>query len=310
MKEMEKIISSPLIDKKELAEDYNMELYRLHTQLFYRLGRNELKQVRRILREEIELLEANRHFIEDNPKNYSTALVNFLLFSHITGARKDLLDAVIKINRLRKKLKGKVPLSLELHILFHAANTELLIYRDNCDFRRGRIVMKRIESELPKYSSEIPPQLMVSLLNNASCFCFVDEDYESALRLNNRLLQETSLAFKADVHFFGRLFDLIIHYELGNMDLLDYRLGSVYKFLNERGGLHKPESLVIDALKKTVKSLPEEAPEIFGELHHKLSRLKTDTHMQNVFTMFDLVSWAKAKAECKKLTEVLKEKRK
>lgn len=309
LKEMEKIMSSPLISDPSLAEDINMKFYMLHTRLFYQLGKNNLKEVSNILREELELQESNRHFIDDNPKNYASALINFLLFSHITGVRSDVLEAVVKLNRLRKKLKNKVPLSLELHILFHAANTELLIYRNICDMKRGRNVMKRIESELPKHSSEIPPQLRISLLSNAASFRFIDEDYDAALKLNNKLLDESSLAFKSDVHFFGRLFDLIIHYELGNIDLLEYHLNNTYKFLRDKGALHKPESLVIESLKKAVKSAPGEAGEIFGELHHKLSRLKPDAHIENLFSMFDLISWAKSKAENKSLIEVLKEKK-
>ncbi len=309
LKEMEKIISSPLIADKELAEDLNMEFYRLHTRLFYFLGKNDLKHVSGILKEEIEVLEGNRHFIDDNPKNYASALINYLLFSHITGARADVLEAVVKINRLRKKLKNKVPLSLELHILFHAANTELLIYRNISDMKRGRNVMKRIESELPKYSSEIPPQLRISLLSNAACFRFQDEDFGSALKLNKWLLDESGLLFRSDVHFFGRLFDLLIHYELGNIDLLEYNLNNTYRFLKDKGALHKVESLIIESLRIALKSVPEEAPGIFDELYHRLTRLKTDPHMQNLFSMFDFVSWAKAKAENKTLIEVLKEKK-
>jgi hypothetical protein len=307
LEEMEKIISSPLISDSSLADDLNMKFYRLHTQLFYYLGKNSLKEVSSILREEIELLEGNRHYIEDNPKNYASVLINFLLFSHITGSRSSVLEAVVKLNRLRKKLKNKVPLSLELHILFHAANTELLIYRNTCDMKKGRVVMKRIETELPKYTSEIPPQLRASLLSNSACFSFLDEDFESALKMNNRLLEETGITFRSDVHFFAKLFDLLIHYELGNIDLLEYHLNSTYKFFKDKGALHKPESLVIESLKRAVKSSPDEAPEIFGELHHKLSRLNADTHMQNLFSIFDLVSWARSKAEGKKLVDVRRE---
>ena len=295
-KEMDKIMQMPLISKDSMAEDLNMEFYRLHTKLFYHLGKNDLVNVKMLLEREIELLENNRHFIDHNPKNYSSALINYLLFSQITGYRKDVLSALTKLNALRKKLKNKVPLSLQLQISFHAANSEMLVYRNSADTRRGRNLVKRLESELPKYGNEIPPQLRISLLSNIASFLVMDRSFDSALKFNNRLTEESGLNFKSDVYLFGRLLNLVIHYGLDNFDLLEYNVENTYKFFREKNVLKKAESIILTHFKRLIKAEPKVHKELFKELHFNLNKLPADNNTQSLYSMFNFTVWAKAES--------------
>lgn len=308
-KEMEKIMQMPLISKDSSAEDLNMKFYLLHTKLFYYLGRNELLKVKGLLQEEIELLEENRHFIDDNPRNYSSALINYLMFSQLTGFRKDVLTAITKLNALRKKLKNKVPLSLQLQISFHAANSEMLVYKNSADTRRGRNLVKRLEAELPRFGNEIPPQLRISLLSNIASFLVMDGSYGSALKFNNKLLEEAGLNFKSDVYLFGRLLSLVIHYGLGNYDLLEYNVENTYKFFREKNALHKAESLIFAHFKRLLKTEQGEHKELFKELHFNLKKLPMDNVTQNLFAMLNFAVWAEAEAEGISMAEAIKKQK-
>jgi hypothetical protein len=295
--EMEKIYNSALINDYSNAEDINMKFYFLHTKLFYHLGKNELPEVKQLLKKEIMLLEESRFFIDDNPTNYSSCLINYLLFSQITGARKDVLETITKLNVLRKKLKNKVPLSLQLKITFQAANSEMLVYRNSCDIRRGRNVIKRIESELPKYEAEIPPPLKISLLSNIASFLVLDENYSAALKVNNKVLDESGMNFKNDIHRFAKILNMVIHYGLKNYDHLEYLINSTYKFFKERNLLFKAEKLLFSHFKMLIKEGDAEHSELFRELHFNLKKLEADNNVQELFSLFDFISWAKSKAE-------------
>jgi len=306
MKEMEKVYNSPLIKDISMADDLAMKFYFLHTKLFYHLGKNELEDVKKLLREEISLLEENRHYIDDNPNNYSSCLINYLLFSQITGARKEVMDTIVKLNALRRKLKNKVPLSLQLKIMFHAANSEMLVYRNSCDMRRGRNVIKRVEAELPRYESEIPPQLKISLLSNISSFMVVDENYSAALKVNNKVLDESGLNFKNDVHRFAKLLNLILHYELGNYDHLEYILEGTQKFFREKNILFRFEKLLFTHFRKLINNDVSEHAELFGELYFNMRKLDIDNNTRVLLSIFDFISWAYAHSAGKKLLDVLR----
>lgn len=305
-KEMQNIIRLPLISDDNLPDDINMRNYQIHTRLFYYLGKNDLVKVRELLKIEIRELEHNRHVIDDNPRNYSSALINLLLFSQITGSRKDVLETLTKLNTLRRKLKNKVPLSQQIQINFHAANSEILVYRNSADLRRGRLLVKRMDEEIPKFGAEIPPQLKVSLLSNIASFLTMDGNFDSALKYNNKLLDESGLNFKSDVYLFGKLLNLVIHYGLKNISLLEYSVDNVYKFFRDKNVMHKAESILLNHFKRLLKTSPGEHKELFNELYFNLTRLPGDSSTQNLFAMFDFISWAKAGAHKLSMAEVVK----
>jgi hypothetical protein len=309
IKEMEQIISSPLMRTFSNANEHNMKFYYLHTHLFYNLGKNRLDEVRKLLLKEVELLEAESHFIDDNPKNYSSSLINLLLFSQMTNSRKDVRESVIKLNALRKKLKNKVSLQLELHILFHAANTEMLIYRNSCDMTRGRIAARKIETELPKYPNEVPQQLKAALLSNLCSFYFLDRKYEMSLSAVNRLLKETSVNFKSDINFFARIMQLVIHFELKNYDLLEYLAGSAANFFKSQKRAFKFENVLINFFRNIVKQNPAEFSGTFEELLFKLKKIPGDPEGYNLQSYFDFVSWAESRVSGRTLMEIIKTKR-
>lgn len=308
MAEMEKVYNSHLMSDISKADDLAMKFYFLHTKLFYHLGKNELEEVKKLLHKEISLLEENRHYIDDNPNNYSSCLINYLLFSQITGARKEVLDTIVKLNALRRKLKNKVPLSLQLKIMFHAANSEMLVYRNSGDIRRGRNVIKRVESELPKYEAEIPPQLKISLLSNIASFMVMDENYSGALNINNKVLDESGLNFRNDIHLSAKLLNLVIHYELGNYDHLEYILDSTQKFFREKNILSKFEKIFFTHFRRLINEDISKHNGLFGEMYFNLKKLDIDNHTRGLLTIFDFITWVQSKAKNITLLNALKSK--
>jgi len=291
-KAMEKIYNKPLIANEKNAEDLNMMFYLLHTKLFYHLGKNELNEVRAILKKELTLLEINRHFIDDNPRNYSGALINYLLFSQITGKRDAVLETITKLNRLRKNLKRKVPLAMQVQITFHASNAEILVYRSTCDIRRGKNLVRKMDELLPRYESEVPPQLKVSLISNLASFLVLAGDYKSALKMNNKLMDISGLSFKSDVYLFSRLLNLIIHFELGNYDLLEYMTENTYKFFRDKKIIHRADNLILTLIKDLLKEQKNAFPALFDEFRYNFKKLSADNNTQHLTAMFDFDSWA------------------
>jgi hypothetical protein len=306
--EMEKLFSHPYLSDESLADDYIFKNYYYHAHLFYSLSKNNIPEMQRILKKEIELLEANRHHVDDNPRNYITTLVNFLLASNLLKKRDDVNYGITRLNALRKKLKNKVPLNLELHILFHSLNAEMIVYRNNGDLKRGRNTVKKIEEAIANHPNDVPGQVKISLLSNAASFCFMDEKYEQALNITNILLNEASINFKSDINYFAKLLQLLIHLELGNYDLLEYLFDSTNKYFKERKEIRKPESALFDFFKKAIKSRKEELDDAYEELNYKFKKLADDQHMHNLLAMFNFNAWAESKLEKKKLAEVIREK--
>jgi hypothetical protein len=111
-------------------------------------------------------------------------------------------------------------------------------------------------------------------------------------------LNDRDLSVREDIHCFGRILNLIIHYEIGNDDLLEYAVRSTYRFLYKRKRLFKVEGVILDFLKKYPNWVDrEQIVAGFSELHKKLLVFRNDDFEKYAFEYFDFISWLESKLQ-------------
>lgn len=305
--EIQKILSHPYMSDETKAENYLLKNYLYQSKLMYYVSQNNMRDAYLTLKKSLSHLEDNRHFIDDNPKNYFQTLINFLFAANLVREKEDVRQGLVKLNALRKRIKNKVPLSLEIYTAVHAANTEMLLYVKNCDIARGRRTAKKVEDEILQYKTEVPRQIKISLLGNTAAFHIIDGNFDAALRINNILMKDSSANFRSDVHFTAKILQLLIHYEMKNYSLLDYLVPSVYKYLKSHYAIFKCEAILIDFFKQVTKHRESEHLELFGEMSFKFGKVPQDYRYNNLMSIFDFTAWAHSKAKGIKLINYLKQ---
>jgi hypothetical protein len=107
------------------------------------------------IKREVELINEYKHMIDVNARSYINVLVNYLMFSNLLKDKEGVKDAIIKINELKRRLKNKIPLDLEITIMVDTCFAEIVIHRNNADLKRGRVTAGKIEDIMAKFRSEI-----------------------------------------------------------------------------------------------------------------------------------------------------------
>ena len=103
---------------------------------------------------------------------------------------------------------------------------------------------------------------------------------------------------RQDLYSYARLINLIVHFELGNLDLIEYLIKSTQRFLNKKNRDFELETVIISFIKKLSKvSEKEKQHEIFIQLRDKLEELFKDQDNRILFNYFDFLSWVDAKIE-------------
>ncbi|MBE2217914.1 MAG: hypothetical protein IAE90_06925 [Ignavibacteria bacterium] len=307
--EMEKILSHPLLTNEKSPTFYTARLYFYHTYSLYHAAKRNTDKIYEYLKKEINLAEKFPHFIDEKPQNYAFGLINFLLCSSHAKKRNDVRETIVKLGNLRRRLKTKISQQEEINIFFYADNIEMLIYEQNCDLKRGRIKARAIEKSLKKYYDKVPLQRRIILHTDLAYFYLLDENLEQALHYINIVLDEANPSFRSDIYEFARVFQLIVHFELGNYDLLEYLIAGTYKFFKEKKKLLKPESIVLDFFKGAVKAADDELPELYEELKYKLKKEEKNFHEQSFLVYFDFISWAESKTKKVSFIDILKNKK-
>lgn len=301
---IEKIMASDAMSSDDKPMGYYARMNYNHTHLVYNGSKNNNEQIFRYLEKGIEHAEANRHFIDENPQNYVYDLINYLLYCSYEKRHKEADETLAKIKATRQKFKDKIPAETEIQIFYHASNVEMIIYERTGDMKRGRLKAKQVEKDIERYKKSIPHSIKSTLITNLVCFYFIDEDYTESLKHVNTILNDNVLNIRNDVQEFVKLFQLLVHYELGNYDLLEYLTQSVSKFFKGRTPAKSQEQTLLNFFGRVIKVSKEEHRELFDELLFTLQKYPAVLPTE----FFDYIAWAEAKANGKALVEVKKEK--
>ena len=110
------------------------------------------------------------------------------------------------------------------------------------------------------------------------------------------MLNDNEQNLRQDVYSFARLFNLVIHYELGNYDFLEYVVKSASRYLNKQARNYEIENICIKQIRKLSKTPIEiNRLEIFERLDRDVSVILEDHNEQVILAYFNIEAWVKSK---------------
>src|SRR5665213_4548559 len=116
------------------------------------------------------------------------------------------------------------------------------------------------------------------------------------------------LDLRNDLQCFARLLHLISHYELGNSQLLEYLIKSVYRFMAKMQNLSLVEEEIFKFLRKAFYLSAKKLKPEFENLLNKIKKFETSKFETRAFAYLDIVSWLESKINEKKVYEIIREK--
>lgn len=114
---------------------------------------------------------------------------------------------------------------------------------------------------------------------------------------------------RKNMQAFIRIYNLIVHYELNNEQLLPHLLRSTYRYLLKQEIVYQFEAVMIQFIRKLPKlSSSRKIKDAYIELKTTLEKLQQDPFEKQAFELFDIISWLDSKIEKKGFAEIVKEK--
>ena len=134
----------------------------------------------------------------------------------------------------------------------------------------------------------------------------------SLFYLNNILNSKKHEIKRGDVFAFAKIFQLFIHYELGNVDLIEHILRSTQRFFIKSGRMLKYEELVLKFIRNTLiaNNSKKDSIESFKRFRSQLEVLADNPNEAMMLEYFDLDAWLQSKIENRSFAEVVRDKQK
>ena len=150
---------------------------------------------------------------------------------------------------------------------------------------------------------------MLIFYYNISRAYFGSGDYKRALKYINLVLNNKETGLREDVYSFARLVNLLIHYELGNYDLLDYTIKSTKRSVAKNQKNYKFETVFLKDFKKLLKVKDaDNLKQNFIGFKAELVEVMKDPFEQTANKYFNFIAWLESKIENSSFEKVVKSK--
>ena len=165
-----------------------------------------------------------------------------------------------------------------------------------CQFEKGLDLVPQIEEGFRLYGDKINSVRKAYIEANISILYFCKEEYNSALKWSNQLLNNADIDQTLDIFCFTQILNLLIHLELENVRLVPYALKSAQRYLQTRNRTYQFESVMLSFIGKKLKCKSEEETEhAYSKLYTDLSEIQSDPFEKAAFEYFDFIAWVKSK---------------
>ena len=249
-------------------------------------------------------------YSKDIVKRYFVSLNNLIPICISLGKWEETENYIAKMESIEdRSLKSHFSEELKDRILIQSSLARLALYSRLGKKQEGLDLVDELSRKKDSLELYHRKYVLLHLYFNIAYFLFTIGQYSPAIRWLNRVLNDTDIKTVEDLHSSTRILTMILQYELGRNELLEYLARSTYRFLNKLEGLYRFEEVMLSFMKKVSKNdgLRQEQ-EVFDKLKNDLLEAKYEPGERNALSTLDLIAWVDSKLLNQSVYEVLKEK--
>lgn len=163
-------------------------------------------------------------------------------------------------------------------------------------------LMKAIEEDLHNWDE----YRKLLFYYRIACLYFGSGDNDTAIDYLNLIINQRSQQYRSDIQAYARILSLICHFEMGNVQLVEYQVKSVYRYLAKVEHLQETQQTIFRFLRRIPRIRENQVREEFVKLKEKLDKVAQKPYESRPFTYLDIPSWLQAKIEGKSVQEVIR----
>ena len=295
------------IDNIEIIDQdsFTTKGYYYNIKANYYCGMGELLKENKFRNDLIALHESHPEINKVKFASYISTLSNLAMNQLDLKRYKDCeltinkIDTIINEYKIDKQYKE----SLSLQSLIIKAS----LFTASGELKNIEELKSQITNQL---NNELNFLYRIAFEFDLSVIYFLQNDFDNSLIHLNNVLNDKDLSRSLDIQYFARILNLLLHFELGNILLLDSLIVSTYRFLLKRKKLYKFEEIIITFIRQRLKQPDNDLKNDFITLKNELSTITQDIFESRALSHFDLIAWLDAKINNKSMAAVLREKAK
>lgn len=285
----ERIVEHPLLKNNEKAKCYQSKMLYYRIWSLYSFVSQDWANFHEYGKLLIESMESQPLKLKEDVSEYISALSNFIISCSVLKRYEVMGIYLEKFQTISAKTLDD---ELKIHRQYYLNKLDLCVRTG--EFQEGLKTLEKHFKNKSKFSSdnfETSNFYMGYVL-----IYFGVEQFEEALNYLNLLLNLPKSNERQEFQIFARILNLIIHYELGNVLLLDSLLRSTSRFLKKQQQIHPYEKLIVEFISLSLKITNKtERKEAFLKLKFDLEELQQNPTNRVMLHYFYIRAWVDSK---------------
>lgn len=304
LKKLQTILNSSQFRYKTQAHSYWTKTYYYFAREYYYYVHQNWNCFYRESKKHVRWMESlDEGILQEEVNPYIGALYNLVRACSYLRKYAEALDEIQKLRALKT-----YSIYSQIRVFSRSYMLELELYAHTGEFEKGLEIMNDIQEGLLRFKNKMNKEHEYILWYDIFYNYFGAGYYSKALFWLNKILNEGSLDSREDIQCVARIMNLILHYEIGNLEMLEYSILSYKRFLSKRHRFYWFEKMVLGFIKQLIRSdKPTSRNAIFQSFTKQLSRIVQDPTMQTAFAYFDFKSWVQSKIQNRPFAEVRRE---
>lgn len=174
-------------------------------------------------------------------------------------------------------------------------------------FSQGRSLVPYIENKLHDYELYFDNHRVLVFNYKIATLHFGSGDYDACIDYLQKIIND-NVDLRYDIQCYARLLHLLAHYELGNFDIMDSLIKSVYRYMTKMETITVIEEEIFKFLRNSFKLTRWELKPEFAKLLDKIKQFEKSRFETRSLAYLDIISWLESKVHDKPMGEIIHEK--
>lgn len=263
--------------------------------ILYRLIREEEKQGKEI-KVAIELFKTHAHLIDEYPKMYIHLYGFIARYNAIHSNMNNAKEAIDHIRSIKDD-KAFATQDLQNTIFTRLSVYDLMFYNYSGQFEKAEEHLAEVEKKIELYGSQYPAHELTTINFLMFVTYFAKKNYNKALKCINDILNSNFDESRQDLYRYAKLCNLIIHFELNNVEFLNYSYKSTQRFFKMIDYPFEYELAFLKHFKNIAisRKRSENKKGYFHDFKTTLQEIFKDPYQMIASEYFDLIAWTDSK---------------
>ncbi|MBL8001368.1 MAG: hypothetical protein JNL05_05340 [Flavobacteriales bacterium] len=294
---VEEISEHPLIKGKNTALSRRAATICFYTQGFCQWAKRDWSLSYEKFARARQILDENPQIRADLPKRYIRTL-HYLVQCQIELGRFKEARESIRTLRALEGTEGFDGIHIHVQVFNASYLSELRLLERMGEHAKAVELVPAVLSGMEELGPRLHKEYELEFHFDLAVVHFGAGEVNKALFWLNKVLNDPEPTLRQDLFTYARLFNLVVHHDLGNYDLLEYIVRSTHRYLSKKQRAHQMENLLIEHVRKLARTAdPVARRTLFTSLRDQMVQVLKDPNEGLALKYFDFLAWANAKVK-------------